>query len=53
MTDKPEADQTSSEPQNAPARKPWHVPGFVVMDVMATDVVCQAGTDGGPMGSAS
>jgi hypothetical protein len=53
MTETPEAERTSNKPKEAPARKPWRAPGFVVMDVMATDVVCQGGDDGGPMNSQS
>jgi hypothetical protein len=53
MTDTPEAGGNSDNPKEAPARKPWHAPGFVVMEVMATEVICQGGTDGGPMHSAS
>jgi hypothetical protein len=53
MTETPEAKGTRTNPKEAPARKAWHAPGFIVMDATATDVVCQGGTDGGPMGSAS
>jgi hypothetical protein len=53
MTEMPEAEDTAGNPKDRPARRPWHAPSFVVMDVMATDVVCQGGNDGGPMNSAS
>ena len=46
MTDKPEAEHTSDDPQKPLVRKRWHAPGFVVMDVVSTDTMCQGGTDG-------
>jgi hypothetical protein len=53
MTETREEEGTVDNQQKAPARKPWHVPQFIAMDVEATDVVCNGGIDGGPMGSAS
>jgi hypothetical protein len=53
MTETPEVQGTVDNQQKAPARKPWHVPKFIVMDVQATDVVCNGGSDGGPMHSLS
>jgi hypothetical protein len=53
MTDKPEAEQTSGEPQKASARKRWHAPQLIAMDLVETDTQMQAGSDGGPMNSHS
>jgi len=39
-------------PQPGP-RKPWHAPQFIVTDFLTTDVVCNGGSDGSPLGHLS
>jgi hypothetical protein len=46
MTDETEPDVKSAGSAEERARKPWHAPRFVIADVAATDVTCNAGDDG-------
>jgi hypothetical protein len=46
MTDETEPDAKSAGSAEERVRKPWHAPQFVIADVAATDVVCNAGNDG-------
>jgi hypothetical protein len=53
MRDISEVDPKPGDRLEPEARKPWHPPAFIVVDVAATNVVCHGGTDGGPMNSGS
>ncbi len=41
---------TGGQPE-APARKPWHTPRFIVTELASTDASTNANTDGGPPGT--
>jgi hypothetical protein len=53
MVNRTETDKGPDDQAEASIRRPWHPPQFVVTDIASTDVVSNAGGDGGPMGSLS
>ena len=53
MSDGPGADPRERDQAPSGPCKPWHAPQFIMMDLAATDTMCNAGGDGGPLGSLS
>jgi hypothetical protein len=53
MVNRTETDTGPDDQAEASIRRPWHPPQFVVTDIASTDVVSNAGGDGGPTGSLS
>jgi hypothetical protein len=53
MIDRPDHNHIPADQPEPQPRRQWHTPQFVVMDLSATHVVSNAGTDGGPMHSLS
>lgn len=46
QTSKTETEPMPKKRQQQHARKPWRTPVFIESDIMSTDTMCQAGTDG-------
>jgi hypothetical protein len=53
MVDRSDTKTKPADRPDAPVRKPWHAPQFVVTDLSSTDTMCNGGLDGGPIGSQS
>jgi hypothetical protein len=53
MDETREPEKAAEGQLDIPVRRPWHAPQFLVTDFTATNVMCNGGTDHGPMNSSS